>query len=267
MDIDPLARVFARTAAAYERGRPDYPLSAVEWVVQITGLTKGQVVVDLAAGTGKFTRLLRTTGARVLAVEPIAEMRDELRRAIPGIEAVDGSATETAIPTSWVDVVTIAQAFHWFATDEALAEIARILRPGGYLVLIWNRRDNSDPLQAQLTALVEPLRKKSGGESPGGDGKWQAVMEGSDLFTPVAEKHLSYVQQLDRSGLLDRFASVSFIADLPGRRRDQLLARIGAVAPGGPALRGRDAAEAREALEDRYRLAYLTDLHAYRGRS
>jgi SAM-dependent methyltransferase len=258
------ARAFSKVAVEYEQGRPDYPSSALDWIVQVTGIGEGEVVVDLGAGTGKFTRLLIGTGARIFAVEPIDEMRSQLRVALPGIEAVDATAEATGLPSRWATLVTAATAFHWFATAAALEEIARILRPGGHLVLAWNRRDDSDPLQAQLSEVLGEYEE--GRDSPGSssDVSWKEVLEASDLFEAVGEKHLSFVQVLDRDGLLARFESMSWIAALDGERRTQLLERIGAVAPGGPVRRGRASAVAERSKE--YRLAYLTDCYAFRRR-
>jgi SAM-dependent methyltransferase len=126
---------FARAAAAYERGRPGYPSAAVDFLAARLRLGPGRRVVDLAAGTGTLARSLPATGAEVIAVEPVAEMR----AALPArARAVDGTAEASA------DAVAVAQAFHWFDGDAALAEIHRVLRPGGALALVWNRRRTDD---------------------------------------------------------------------------------------------------------------------------
>jgi ubiquinone/menaquinone biosynthesis C-methylase UbiE len=132
------ARGFARSADAYERARPDYPAEAIAWLAERVGLGPGRTVVDLAAGTGKLTRPLADNGARVIAVEPVAEMRAALPASV---EALDGTAESIPLDDGSVDLVTVAQAFHWFDGDAALAEIARVLRPEGRLVIEIMHRD------------------------------------------------------------------------------------------------------------------------------
>ena len=135
-EIHPAAAAgFGRSAEAYERGRPGYPDAAVD---RLVAALPGRRVVDLAAGTGKLTRALVARGCDVVAVEPVAEMRALIA---PPARAVEGVAEATGLPDASADAVTVAQAFHWFDGPRALAEIHRVLRPGGVLALIWNRRD------------------------------------------------------------------------------------------------------------------------------
>ena len=154
MSLDPATRGFARTADAYERGRPDYPDAAVDWLCSELAITPASTVVDLAAGTGKLTRRLAAR-AHVIAVEPIAEMRVKLEALLPDVRAVEGTAEALPLKTNSADAVTVGQAFHWFDGDKALAEIHRALRPGGGLGLVWNRRDLSHPIHAALQNLLE----------------------------------------------------------------------------------------------------------------
>ena len=142
------ARGFARAPADYERGRPDYPAEAIAWLAQALALGPGRRVLDLAAGTGKLTRALAATGAEVVAVEPVDEMR-----AFIEAEALAGTAEAIPLPAAAVDAVTVGQAFHWFRGDEALAEIHRVLRPHGRLGLVWNLRDSANPFMAALSEL------------------------------------------------------------------------------------------------------------------
>ncbi|MGH9245269.1 MAG: class I SAM-dependent methyltransferase [Acidimicrobiales bacterium] len=134
-ELDPVVVGFGRVAGDHERARPGYPPEIAEQLVSAFEIASGTRVCDLAAGTGKFTRLLTALGADVVAVEPVVGMRDELARALPDVETLAGTAEDIPLPDESVDAVTVAQAFHWFDAQRALAEIARILRPQGGIAL------------------------------------------------------------------------------------------------------------------------------------
>ena len=222
--IDPVAAAgFGSAARAYERARPSYPGEAIEWLVERLRLGPGTTVVDLAAGTGKLTRLLVPTGARVVAVEPIGAMREQLVGVVPAAEVVDGVAERIPLGDAVADAVTVAQAFHWFRPDEALAEIHRVLRDGGSLALLWNTRDLEDPLQAAVERVLRPYRQAV----PAHEGReWRAALAASGLFAAVEERRFAFVQELDTEGLCERTASTSFIAALPDPERERVLARV-----------------------------------------
>jgi SAM-dependent methyltransferase len=219
MNVHRSARGFDTAADVYDRVRPGYPPEAVEWL----GIEPGQTVVDLAAGTGKLTVPLLGTGAKVIAVEPSEGMIAILRRRAPGAEAVIGTAESIPLHDGSADAVVVAQAFHWFANDPALAEIHRVLRPGGVLGLLWNRRDLSDPAHAVLERALDPWK----GDTPRHrDGNWGAALERSPLFEPIAEGELPNHHELPSGGLEDRAASTSFIAALPEETRREALADV-----------------------------------------
>jgi SAM-dependent methyltransferase len=205
--------------------------------VQHLDLGPGRRVLDLAAGTGKLTRELLGHGAAVLAVEPVEGMRRALARAVPGAEVVAGVAQAIPLGTATVDALTVAQALHWFAGEEAVAEMHRVLRPGSHLAVVWNRRDLSDPLQATLDRLMAPRR----GDAPSGtSGEWQVALEragrrGTPRFRPVARLRAPWRQPLDVEGVAGRVASVSFIAGMDGAEREQLLEEVRAEARRYPA--------------------------------
>ena len=206
---------YSRSAAAYQRGRPGYPPAALDFLAARLRLGPGRTVVDLAAGTGKLTRPLLSTGAEVVAVEPVAEMRAELPA---GARVMDGTAEAMPLATASADAVAVAQAFHWFEGDAALAEIHRVLRPGGALALVWNRRRMDEPLNRAIEELLAPHR---GHPSAFHTGAWRAAFERTELFGPFEERVFPNEQVLDADGLVDRIASVSFIAALgekSGRR-------------------------------------------------
>jgi ubiquinone/menaquinone biosynthesis C-methylase UbiE len=141
--VAPNASRFGDVADRYERARPLYPDAALTYLAARCALRKGTPVVDLGAGTGKLTRQLATLAVHLVAVEPSPGMRAQLAANVPDVEVVDGTAEEIPMPDASVDVVTAGQAFHWFQTGAALDEIARVLRPGGWLALIWNERPES----------------------------------------------------------------------------------------------------------------------------
>ncbi len=228
MTLHPSAeRGFDSAADAYERARPGYPSEAVAWLCGRLGLTSSSTVVDLAAGTGKLTRMLARTGARVIAVEPVDGMRAKLVDGLPAVEALPGVAEDLPLPDGSADAITVAQAFHWFATDEALAEMARVLRPRGGLGLVWNLREQRDPLQRAITELIRPLQ---GDEPTTYDGRWRTVLEGSPLFGPLDEARFRNEQELDANGLAERIASISFVAAAREEERSTVVERARALA-------------------------------------
>jgi SAM-dependent methyltransferase len=215
---------YARSVASYERGRPGYPPAAVDFLAARLRLCSGRTVVDLAAGTGKLTRLLLATGAEVVAVEPVAEMRTALPA---GARAVDGTAEDMPLNTGSADAVTVAQAFHWFDGDAALAEIHRVLRPGCSLALVWNRRRMDDPFNQAIEDLLAPYR---GHTSALHADDWQRTFDDSDLFGPLEGRVFPNDQSLDADGLADRIASVNFIAKLDEKERTKVVRSARALA-------------------------------------
>jgi len=216
-DLHPATRGFGLAADAYERGRPDYPAAAIEWLVDRLGLRPGRTVVDLAAGTGKLTRLLVPSGADVIAVEPIAEMRAKIENA----RVLAGTAEAIPLEDASVDAVTVAQAFHWFRAEEALAEIHRVLRPGGGLALVWNVRDERDPVQAAASAIMQPLEENIPRR---GKRNWREVIDGSETAT------FDHAQLVDEDAFVERFTSVSFIAAASPEERAAVEEQLRALA-------------------------------------
>ncbi|MBN8961697.1 MAG: methyltransferase domain-containing protein [Rhizobiales bacterium] len=231
------AQGFSAKADVYARGRPDYPDAIVDWLRDRLGLRDGRTVIDLGAGTGKFTAYLLKTGAQVIAVEPVREMRAKIVQAQPNVVTYDGTATSIPLPDDSVDVVICAQAFHWFATREALAEIRRVLKPGGRLGLIWNVRDESVDWIKALTAIIAPHE----GDTPRyASGAWRSVFP-ADGFSPVQEERFphSHVGSPDET-IIDRVCSTSFIAALPADETTKVVAQLRALIAATPALAGKD---------------------------
>jgi SAM-dependent methyltransferase len=215
---DPKARgpftAFAEVAGAYERGRPSYPEVAVRWLLG----DEPREVVDLGAGTGKLTRVLVELGHRVTAVEPLDAMRAELQAAVPGVTAVSGNAERIPLDDGSVDVVACAQSFHWFDHAVALPEIARILRPGGRLALVWNSRDDRVEWVSQLSEII--------GNETVADWDVRLPIDASGLFGPVEAAEFHLEQALDRETLLDLVLSRSYCAKLPEADREPILAEV-----------------------------------------
>lgn len=228
-DIHPTAAAgFSAAADVYERARPGYPEEAVIWLTERLGIGPGRDVLDLAAGTGKLTRQLVPLGARIVAVEPLDEMRAELEKAVPGVEALSGTAEAIPLPNGSVDAVTCAQAFHWFQADEALHEVHRVLRPAGSVALLWNVRDEDDLLQVRIDEILEPHRI----EFPGGSLDWPEALDRSRLFGPVDHMTWPYERELTASSIVDGVSTTSFVAAMPAERRAALLAEVLEAIPG-----------------------------------
>jgi len=141
--IDNRAARGFRAAEHYDAYRPGYPSAVIAFIRETARLDQRSTVVDLGAGTGLMTRLLGPVG-RLIAVEPVPEMREALRVRVPEAEVMEGTAERMPLPSAMADAVVVAQAFHWFANAQAVLEIGRVLKPGGVLVLVWNVRDPDD---------------------------------------------------------------------------------------------------------------------------
>ncbi|WP_236196862.1 class I SAM-dependent methyltransferase [Pseudomonas glycinae] len=227
-----------KTAAdTYVKGRPDYPPAVSDWLTGTLGLDGHKTVIDLGAGTGKFTGRLVTTGAQVIAVEPVAQMLEKLSLAWPQVLAVSGTATDLPLPDASVDAVVCAQAFHWFASTEALDEIARVLKPGGKLGLIWNLRDTRIDWVPKLDAIVNALE----GDTPRFyTGEWRKAFPHPG-FGPLQAQHFQHGHTGSPEDVIfNRVRSTSFIAALSDQQRAKIDEQIAQLIAGEPQLRGRE---------------------------
>jgi SAM-dependent methyltransferase len=232
--VHPFAsRGFGLAADAYRRRRPDYPQAAVDWLADALDLAPGRTVVEVGAGTGKFTVQLIATGARILAIEPVAEMRAAFVQTVPGVEIIDAIAEALPMTDGSADAIVAAQAFHWFDTTPALAEFHRVLRPAGRLGLVWNVRDSEVDWVAALEAILDDYAAAAPYHED-----WRARLEDDPGFGSLTSAEFTHVQPLDAAGLVDRIASISFIATLDDASRAVALDRVRDLAKSHPAIVG-----------------------------
>jgi SAM-dependent methyltransferase len=220
----PRALSFGRAAEHYERGRPVWPVDAVDAV----GLPREAHVLDLAAGTGKLTRVLVRRFDRVTAVEP-----DDAMRALNRWGDVrPGSADAMPLADGEVDAVFVADAFHWFAEAPAVREIVRVLRPGGTLVLLWNSgRGGWRPPLPGVDAVWERL-KATDEPHPLVRGEWRSALEVPELGR-VAETTVESTYRADRERVVAYLLSQSVVAMRPPDEVEAIAAELAAAVPEG----------------------------------
>lgn len=221
-DRDAHALSFGPAAGRYERGRPPYPPAAVDWLLP----AGARRVLDLGAGTGKLTRALLDRGLDVIAVDPSEGMLAELRRVLPAVPAEIGTAERIPLPDDSVDAVLVAQAWHWVDESRAVPEIARVLRPGGRLGLIWNLRDER----------VDWVRRL--GEIIGSGESYRETIVGPP-FGPLETRDYDWSYRVGPDQLLDMIASRSGVILRPVDERAAVLAQVRQLMVTHPALVGR----------------------------
>jgi SAM-dependent methyltransferase len=221
------ATSFGVAAEAYERGRPPYPSEAIDWLLP----EHATRVLDLGAGTGKLTRQLRERGLEVIAVEPSAGMRDQLRRAVPGVPVLGGKAEQLPLATGSVDAILVAQAWHWVEPELAVPEAARVLTPGGRLGLLWNRRVEGVGWVSELSSIMGSSRSPDAGrQSP----------QIPSPFGPVERFNADWVHHLTQAAMIDWVASRSYVITLPEAQRHSVLGQVRRLLDDHPDLAGGD---------------------------
>ena len=212
---------FGPQAAAYERGRPSYPPEAIDWLLP----GGARDVLDLGAGTGKLTTRLVERGLDVVAVDPIAEMLEVLQHSLPDTPALLGTAEEIPLGDNSVDAVLVAQAWHWFDPQRAILEVARVLRPGGRLGLVWNTRDERLGWVRELGRIIgrddDPVRNKVTLPEP---------------FTGLQRHQVEWTSYLTPQALIDLVASRSYCITSPTEVRTKTLDKVRTLLATHPAL-------------------------------
>ncbi|MBG6239319.1 SAM-dependent methyltransferase [Mycetocola sp. CAN_C7] len=220
------ARSFGQAADVYAASRPGYPQDAVDWLVP----SDARTVLDLGAGTGKLTTLLARSGREVIAVDPSADMLARLTASAPDVEVHVGTAESIPLPDASVDAVTVAQAWHWVDAARAVPEVARVLRPGGTLGLVWNTRDESVDWVAQL------------GEIMGGTAHYEMADDAPPVgspFTPLESSTTRWLQPLAPAAVLDLVRSRSYFLVRTAGEQDATLAAVQDLLDSHPDLAGR----------------------------
>jgi len=220
----------------------------VSWLVDRLALGSGKTVVDVGAGTGKLTRQLVASGARIVAVEPLAEMRAQFALVLPSVEIVDGTAEALPLDDECADAVTAAAAFHWFDLDRALPEFHRVLRPGGSLAVVRNYRDLRDPVQASVQEIIEAYVPDERAFEA-----WKSIMKATLYFDGPEIFQTTHEQLVDADGLAERVGTTSYVARLPDEERADVLDRVRAVGAGQP--------------EELFAFRYRSDAFVFRRRN
>ncbi len=208
----------------YDASRPDYPESAIKHFASVFDTSSETRALDLGAGTGIFTRQMLPYVGTMIAIDPSASMREALRVSAPEVEILDGSDINIPVGDGSVDVVFVAQAFHWFNEVRALSEIRRVLVAGGGLGLIWNERDESVDWVRALSHAMEWDTKQP----------YDVGMDFTDAiargpFVDVEKVTFPHAQTLSREGLYQRVLSTSYISAMDESQRDELMKRVSRV--------------------------------------
>lgn len=222
----------------YEAARPSYPPDAVQWFVDGLGIATGRRVCDLAAGTGKLTRLLAPYGADLFAIEPVPGMRATFQSAVPGVPLVSGTSEAMPVRDGSLDTVLVAQAWHWFDHDRAVAEMHRVLKPGGGLGLVWNARDRTTDWVDQVWSIMDRVEKRA----PWRDHEnWRdSAFRDMPGFGPFETAEFWHVHTITTEQMVQRVASVSHVAVLPDTEREAVLAEVREVLATHPDTAGQE---------------------------
>lgn len=236
-----MAASFDRAADVYEQSRPEYPAEAVDWLLP----SGAKTVLDLGAGTGKLTRALTARGLDVIAVDPSPNMLDQLRDAVPEAIVREGTAEDIPLGDASVDAILVAQAWHWVDQELALPSVARVLKPGGTLGLVWNIRDERVPWVARLTEVMHAAQGETFVQSG-------TIQRGP--FGEIEKATFEWSREFTRTELLALLRSRSYFITAPSEEQAQMVAGVDRLLVEDPDLAGRTS----------WTMPYVT--HAFRMR-
>ena len=216
----------AKTVDVYEKARPSYPKLATDFIIKTLNLNNNSCVLDMGAGTGKFTRLLEQYNLNITAVEPVQAMIDKFKEVTPNIKIVEGLSTNIPLSNNSIDAIFCAQCFHWFATEETLKEFLRVLKPKGALVLIWTQYDFSCEWLNKLSLMTDKYRNDTPQFKTG---KWIDIFNTTKYFkelTKMSFKDYDLDNFVNKQHIWDRVLSVSFISCLSKKEQESLQKEI-----------------------------------------
>jgi ubiquinone/menaquinone biosynthesis C-methylase UbiE len=236
--IHSTANSYQNSSEIYESGRPGYTEESVFALCEHLSLTVSSSIVELGAGTGKFTRILAKKYPNVLVVEPVPAMLEKLKSILPEVRGKLGTGEDIPSQDLSADAIIIANAFHWFSTEKAINEFKRVLKNGGGLGLIWN-------LDGVFTSawgkIIDSWLDEIEGETPQyKTGLWRKVLEKSEFFSPLSEQHFSSSRATTPEEIIDRVMSISFVAAQPDSVKVDLQQRIEKLLATHPETQGKD---------------------------
>lgn len=224
------ARSFGSVASVYRQVRPGYPHDAVEWLVG-----DARRVLDLGAGTGKLSEALVAIDRSVIAVDPVEEMLEELEIAVPGVPRILGTAEDIPIEDASVDAVVVGQAWHWFIPERAVPEIARVLRPGGVLGLVWNSRDTSVDWLREAGEIMHERHDASA--------TFETYVQVGHPFGPIEEHTVAWTKPMSHEGFLDLVRSRSYFIEAEEAEQAATIAALETLFATHPELAGAETLE------------------------
>jgi len=211
-------------AEQYQRARTGWPADAIAALVERFG---AHTVLDLGAGTGKLTEVLAAVAGDVVAVEPLDEMRRVLEARLPGVRALAGTAEAIPLPDASVDAAFVAEAYHWFDLPRATAELARVVRPGGGLALMWNESGGDDPAWVpEVIDVVREHKLEGAGETRRDTVQWREALEAEPRLGPLHDEDVAHELRTDREGIAAMVGSWSAVGSLPDDRRAAAMAAV-----------------------------------------
>ncbi len=224
--VDPKVR-FTDRVASYVKARPGYPADIVDLLRNNCGLTNSSVVADIGCGTGMLSRMLCEHAHTVYGVEPNDAMRAAAQEFLAGVQnfvAVNGAAENTGLPATSMDLITVAQAFHWFDQKEARHEFMRILKPNGFTALIWNDRKTSG---SPVAEAYEQLLLNFGTDYAEVQSRGKQTLETLERFfghSEIKRATIPNSQHLERDAFVERAISASYMPNEAHARYPEMVA-------------------------------------------